>query len=75
MDLGDYSPTTYNPNISSLLHGSCLTLSLIVLQGELEIFVKFGGDLIPNSPIVVDVAPPLDLSKITVDNLIGRKKQ
>ncbi|KAK5871946.1 hypothetical protein PBY51_012685 [Eleginops maclovinus] len=43
-----------------------------VQQGEQKITVKFGGDPIAKSPFTVGVAAPLDLSKITVDNLEGR---
>uniref|UniRef100_A0A665V265 Filamin B n=1 Tax=Echeneis naucrates TaxID=173247 RepID=A0A665V265_ECHNA len=45
-----------------------------VQQGEMTILVKFGGDPIAKSPFTVGVAAPLDLSKVTVDNLEGRKK-
>uniref|UniRef100_A0A3Q4HHD8 Filamin B n=1 Tax=Neolamprologus brichardi TaxID=32507 RepID=A0A3Q4HHD8_NEOBR len=41
-------------------------------QGELTILVKFGGDPIAKSPFTVGVAAPLDLSKVTVDNMDGR---
>lgn len=44
------------------------------LQGEMTIVVKFGGDPIAKSPFTVGVAAPLDLSKVNVDNLEGRKK-
>lgn len=44
------------------------------LQGEVTIVVKFGGDPIPKSPFAVGVAAPLDLSKVSVDNLDGSKK-
>uniref|UniRef100_A0A3B4VFD9 Filamin B n=1 Tax=Seriola dumerili TaxID=41447 RepID=A0A3B4VFD9_SERDU len=43
-----------------------------VQQGEMTILVKFGGDPIAKSPFTVGVAAPLDLSKVTVDNLDGR---
>lgn len=43
-----------------------------VQQGELTILVKFGGDPIAKSPFSVGVAAPLDLSKVTLDNLEGR---
>ncbi|KAK5600034.1 hypothetical protein CRENBAI_011014 [Crenichthys baileyi] len=43
-----------------------------VQQGEMTILVTFGGDPISNSPFTVGVAAPLDLSKISVDNLDGR---
>lgn len=36
--------------------------------------VKFGGDPIAKSPFTVGVAAPLDLSKVTVDNMDGRKR-
>lgn len=35
--------------------------------------VTFGGDPIANSPFAVGVAAPLDLNKVNVDNLDGRK--
>uniref|UniRef100_A0A3P9CHZ6 Filamin B n=1 Tax=Maylandia zebra TaxID=106582 RepID=A0A3P9CHZ6_9CICH len=41
-------------------------------QGEMTIVVKFGGDPIAKSPFTVGVAAPLDLSKVTVDNMDGR---
>ncbi|XP_076600524.1 filamin B a isoform X2 [Chaetodon auriga] len=41
-------------------------------QGEMTIVVKFGGDPIAKSPFKVGVAAPLDLSKVTLDNLEGR---
>ncbi|XP_030585128.1 filamin B a isoform X2 [Archocentrus centrarchus] len=41
-------------------------------QGEMMIVVKFGGDPIAKSPFTVGVAAPLDLSKVTVDNMDGR---
>ena len=44
------------------------------LQGEMTIVVTFGGDAIAKSPFTVGVAAPLDLDKITVDNLEGSKK-
>lgn len=44
------------------------------LQGEMTIVVKFGGDPIAKSPFTIGVAAPLDLSKVTVDNLDGSKK-
>ncbi|KAM8868125.1 filamin B a isoform 1-T1 [Synchiropus picturatus] len=43
-----------------------------VQQCEMSIEVKFGGDPIAKSPFSVGVASPLDLSKITVDDLNGR---
>uniref|UniRef100_A0A7N8XHM8 Filamin B n=1 Tax=Mastacembelus armatus TaxID=205130 RepID=A0A7N8XHM8_9TELE len=43
-----------------------------VQQGEMEILVKFGGDPIAKSPFTVGVAAPLDLSKVSVQNLDGR---
>ena len=36
--------------------------------------VRFGGDPIAKSPFTVGVAAPLDLSKVNVDNLDGRKQ-
>ncbi|KAM9365728.1 LOW QUALITY PROTEIN: filamin-B-like [Pholidichthys leucotaenia] len=41
-------------------------------QGEMTIVVTFGGDPIAKSPFTVGVAAPLDLDKVTVDNLDGR---
>uniref|UniRef100_A0A3B5BCJ8 Filamin B n=1 Tax=Stegastes partitus TaxID=144197 RepID=A0A3B5BCJ8_9TELE len=41
-------------------------------KGEMTIVVKFGGDPIAKSPFTVGVAAPLDLNKVTVDNLDGR---
>ncbi|XP_010777560.1 filamin-B-like [Notothenia coriiceps] len=43
-----------------------------VQQGEQKIVVTYGGDPISKSPFAVGVAAPLDLSKVTVDNLEGR---
>lgn len=43
------------------------------MQGELTIVVTFGGDPITKSPFTVGVAAPLDLNKVNVDNLDGRK--
>ncbi|XP_043979419.1 filamin-B [Gambusia affinis] len=43
-----------------------------VQQGEMTIVVTFGGDPISSSPFTVGVAAPLDLSKVSVDNLDGR---
>lgn len=39
----------------------------------MTISAKFGGDPISKSPFTVGVAAPLDLSKVTVDNLEGSK--
>lgn len=39
----------------------------------MTIVVKFGGDPIAKSPFTVGVAAPLDLSKVTVDNMDGSK--
>lgn len=36
--------------------------------------VTFGGDPIAKSPFTVGVAAPLDLDKVNVDNLDGRKE-
>ncbi|KAK2861659.1 hypothetical protein Q5P01_001192 [Channa striata] len=41
-------------------------------QGDMSVSVKYGGDPIAMSPFTVGVAPPLDLSKVTVDKLEGR---
>ncbi|XP_027134628.1 filamin B a isoform X2 [Larimichthys crocea] len=41
-------------------------------QGEVTIVVKFGGDPIAKSPFKVGVAAPLDLNKVTLDDLEGR---
>ncbi|KAJ0050245.1 hypothetical protein NL108_014312 [Boleophthalmus pectinirostris] len=43
-----------------------------VNQGEMSVDVTFGGDPISRSPFTVGVAAPLDLSRVTVDNLSGR---
>uniref|UniRef100_A0A8C4EKZ8 Filamin B n=1 Tax=Dicentrarchus labrax TaxID=13489 RepID=A0A8C4EKZ8_DICLA len=43
-------------------------------QGEMTIVVKFGGDPIAKSPFTVGVAAPLDLNKVSLDNLDGSKK-
>ncbi|XP_035485929.2 filamin-B isoform X1 [Scophthalmus maximus] len=43
-----------------------------VKQGDTTISVTFGGDPIAKSPFTVGVAAPLDLDKVTVDNLEGR---
>ncbi len=40
----------------------------------MTIAVKFGGDPIAKSPFTVGVAAPLDLDKVTLDNLDGSKK-
>uniref|UniRef100_A0A3Q1HBS1 Calponin-homology (CH) domain-containing protein n=1 Tax=Anabas testudineus TaxID=64144 RepID=A0A3Q1HBS1_ANATE len=42
-------------------------------QGEMAVSVTYGGDPISKSPFTVGVAAPLDLSKVTVDNLDGSK--
>lgn len=42
-------------------------------QGEVTIVVKFGGDPIAKSPFKVGVAAPLDLNKVTLDDLEGSK--
>jgi len=38
-------------------------------QGNMAISVTHGGDPVPKSPFHISVAPPLDLSKITVEGL------
>nr|XP_020466872.1 filamin-B isoform X2 [Monopterus albus] len=43
-----------------------------VQQGEMNVSVKYGGDPITKSPFTVGVAAPLDVSKVTVNNLDGR---
>ncbi|XP_034726061.1 filamin-B [Etheostoma cragini] len=43
-----------------------------VQQGEQKIMVTYGKDPIAKSPFTVGIAAPLDLSKVTVDNLDGR---
>uniref|UniRef100_A0A672YRV6 Filamin B n=1 Tax=Sphaeramia orbicularis TaxID=375764 RepID=A0A672YRV6_9TELE len=43
-----------------------------VQQGEIMVTVKFGGDAISKSPFTVGVSAPLDLNKVTLDNLDGR---
>lgn len=40
----------------------------------MDVVVKFGGDPISRSPFRVGVASPMDLSRVVVDNLDGRKK-
>uniref|UniRef100_A0A2K6K6B4 Filamin C n=1 Tax=Rhinopithecus bieti TaxID=61621 RepID=A0A2K6K6B4_RHIBE len=40
-----------------------------VQQGNMAVTVTYGGDPVPKSPFVVNVAPPLDLSKIKVQGL------
>uniref|UniRef100_W5KSA5 Filamin C n=1 Tax=Astyanax mexicanus TaxID=7994 RepID=W5KSA5_ASTMX len=40
-----------------------------IQQGNTSISVCHGGDAIPKSPFVINVAPPLDLSKIKVQGL------
>lgn len=40
----------------------------------MTIVVTFGGDPIAQSPFTVGVAAPLDLSKVTVDNMDGSKR-
>lgn len=39
----------------------------------MNVVVTFGGDAIPKSPFTVGVAAPLDLSRVTVDNLDASK--
>ncbi|XP_058844915.1 filamin-B isoform X2 [Acipenser ruthenus] len=43
-----------------------------VQQGSLGVVVMYGGDPIPRSPFSVGVAAPLDLSRVTVNNLESR---
>lgn len=52
---------------------NCWSECDVCLQGEMTISAKFGGDPISKSPFTVGVAAPLDLSKVTVDNLDGSK--
>lgn len=40
-----------------------------VQQGNITISVTYGGDPIPKSPFIVNVAPPLDLGKVKVQGL------
>ncbi|KAB0399723.1 hypothetical protein E2I00_009052 [Balaenoptera physalus] len=40
-----------------------------VQQGNMSVTVTYGGDPVPKSPFVVNVAPPLDLSKVKVQGL------
>ncbi|KAJ1162495.1 hypothetical protein NDU88_002963 [Pleurodeles waltl] len=40
-----------------------------VQQGNVTVSVNYGGDAIPKSPFVVNVAPPLDLGKVKVQGL------
>lgn len=44
-----------------------------LLQGSLGVVVMYGGDPIPRSPFSVGVAAPLDLSRVTVNNLESRE--
>lgn len=39
----------------------------------MAVTVTYGGDPIPKSPFVVNVAPPLDLSKVKVQGLNSSK--
>ncbi|XP_072296018.1 filamin-B isoform X2 [Eucyclogobius newberryi] len=41
-------------------------------KGEMTVDVTYGGDPISRSPFTVGVAAPLDLSKVSVDDLGGR---
>ncbi|XP_024125017.1 filamin-B isoform X2 [Oryzias melastigma] len=41
-------------------------------QGEMKVIVTFGGDAIPKSPFTVGVAAPLELGRVSVDNLDAR---
>ncbi|XP_039204026.1 filamin-B isoform X4 [Crotalus tigris] len=43
-----------------------------VQQGKMGIQVNYGGDPIPGSPFTVDVAAPLDLSKVKISGLENR---
>ncbi|XP_023808143.1 filamin-C isoform X2 [Oryzias latipes] len=43
-----------------------------VQQGNMSITVCHGGDPIPQSPFSINVSPPLDLNKITVQGLNSR---
>lgn len=38
-------------------------------QGPLAVVVTYGGDQVPRSPFTVNVAPPLQLSKVKVQGL------
>ncbi|KAM4747093.1 filamin-C isoform 4-T4 [Rhinophrynus dorsalis] len=40
-----------------------------VQQGNITVSVTYGGDPIPKSPFLVNVAPPLDLGKVKVQGL------
>ncbi|XP_069485637.1 filamin-C isoform X3 [Ambystoma mexicanum] len=40
-----------------------------IQQGNLTVSVTYGGDPVPKSPFVVNVAPPLDLGKVKVHGL------
>ncbi|XP_067325490.1 filamin-C isoform X7 [Anolis sagrei] len=51
-----------------------------VQQGNMAVTVTYGGDPIPKSPFPVNVAPPLDLSKVKVQGLnnkvdVGRDQE
>lgn len=39
----------------------------------MAVTVTYGGDPVPKSPFVVNVAPPLDLSKVKVQGLNSSK--
>lgn len=39
----------------------------------MAVTVTYGGDPVPKSPFVVNVAPPLDLSKVKVQGLNNSK--
>ncbi|XP_032892502.1 filamin-B isoform X2 [Amblyraja radiata] len=41
-------------------------------QGKMGITVTYGGDPIPRSPFTIDVAYPLDMSKVLIDGLENR---
>lgn len=43
-------------------------------QGEMKVIVTFGGDAIPKSPFTVGVAAPLELGRVSVDNLDASKR-
>jgi filamin len=41
----------------------------------MAVTVTYGGDPVPKSPFVVNVAPPLDLSKVKVQGLNSSKRR
>lgn len=48
-------------------------LGSLLLQGNMQVLVTYGGDPIPKSPFTVGVAAPLDLSRIKINGLENSK--